>query len=95
MATDLHFMGQPTAGFAFQYSITASSRVNVTVYVDDESVSAYDCPDPPCHEMLDISPGWAGSKLRFVAESDDGSNASREFIVRKLDTPRQQAQALS
>ena len=95
MATDLHFTGQPTAGFAFQYSITASSRVEVTVYVDDAPMSTYDCPDPPCHEMLDILPDWAGSKLLIVAKSDDGTDASYKFIVRKLDAPRQQAQSLS
>lgn len=77
----------PHAGERFSFKVVSGTgRTRIEVYVDGTRIYADDCPDPPCHEMIQVPPAAIGAALRVLAKDSIGRIAEREFIVRDYES---------
>lgn len=79
--------GLPHPGQRFRFTVVGGiGRTRIEVYIDEKRIYADDCPDPPCHEMIEVPPGARGATLRVVAKDSVGKTSEREFVVRDSES---------
>lgn len=78
--------GLPYAGERFRFTVArATGKTRIVVYVDTAPILDEECPDPPCHEIVQIPVGTRGSVLRIVATDVSGNTTEREFTIAESD----------
>jgi hypothetical protein len=74
--------GLPCAGEPFRFSVSgANGKMGVEAYIDSILVYEGECPDPPCHEIIDIPNDRINSVLRIIIWDMDGNTAEEEFTI--------------
>lgn len=74
--------GRPHAGRQFRFAVTGTTgRTRIEAYINTRRVLETECPDPPCHEMVQIPARTRGSVLRLIAIDSVGNREEREFII--------------
>lgn len=80
---EIESAGLPHSGQQFRFTVVGGiGRTGIEVYIDGKRIYADDCPDPPCHEMIEVPQGARGATLRVIAKDSVGKTSEREFIVR-------------
>jgi hypothetical protein len=78
--------GLPYAGERFRFTILGGTPViRIKAYIDSKQVLSTDCPDPPCHEVVQIPAGTRGAILRIVATDRLGSKFEQEYVIAEAD----------
>ncbi len=73
---------RPRAGQQFMFRVTgATGKTRIEAHVDTRRVLETECPDPPCHEMVQIPAQTRDSILRLIAIDSIGNREELEFII--------------
>ena len=79
----------PYSGESFRFTLSSTTHpVTIKAYVDSALILSEECPDPPCHEIIQIPIGTRGATLRLVATDRAGAILEREFTIGEADRSR-------
>lgn len=83
---DLTYELAPIAGEVFRLTAdNFSGSLDLKVYVAEKLIMSHECPDPPCHETIEIAGNMLGKNLRLIAKDMTGAEEILNFdIVGKL-----------
>jgi hypothetical protein len=74
--------GLPYARQPYRFVVSGvTGRTLIEAYVDTRRILRTECPDPPCHEMVQIPEHTRGSILRVIAFDSAGKRIEREFTI--------------
>ena len=59
--------------------------VRLSVFIDDRQISQKECPDPPCHEVIEIPLGSEGRDLEVIAEDDTGHHERLKLRIKRSE----------
>jgi hypothetical protein len=78
-----YYPDEPVAGLEF--AVTASDfsgTLTLNLLVGGNVVASKGCPDPPCHEAIQLRSNWQGRTLMIVASTTTGEREEQEFIIK-------------
>lgn len=83
---EIESAGLPIAGKIFRFTVIGGiGRTRIETYLGRTRLHADDCPDPPCHEMIQVPLDAMGATLRVVAKDAFGKTVEREFTVMRSE----------
>jgi hypothetical protein len=78
----------PNPGEPFRFYILGSKQeVTIKAYIGSALIFTSECPDPPCHEIVQIPQDTAGATLRVVATDHAGLNFEQKFTIGTSNEP--------
>ncbi|HEY0329869.1 MAG TPA: hypothetical protein VGC77_12305 [Rhodopseudomonas sp.] len=78
---EISTLSPPYANRTFRFSITdGTAPIEITVLINGRQIYSIDCPDPPCHETIEI-PDAIGARLTITAKDARGEFVQQEFTI--------------
>lgn len=79
---EIQNVNEAYAGGQFYFTVLgADGPTQISAYISGQLIGEFECPDPPCHEMLAL-PTWGfGASLEVRAEDSSGQVATKTFSI--------------